>query len=210
MQTVIIADDHPITLLGVKAYIEKLGYTVLSTYDNGIQACNNIISLKPHIAILDLSMPGYNGLEVLEQIRKMNKTIKIIIYTMYHEKNLFEKAVRLGVNGYLLKDFAMQELESCLETLKYKNEWFSPKLQDSLIIKSTDSVYEIFLNLSPAEKKIVSLIAQEKSSKEIAELLFISEKTVENHRSHIIRKLPLKATKNALLIWALQNKEMLK
>jgi DNA-binding NarL/FixJ family response regulator len=206
MRTIILADDHPVTLNGMKAYLEKLGYLVLSIYDNGISAYNNIISLKPDCAILDLSMPGMNGLEVLQKIRTSNKSIKVIIYTMYHEKALFEKAVNLGVNGYLLKDFAMEELETCLDTLKFKSQWFSPKLNESLIIKETDSVKEKLLLLSPAEQKIVSLIATEKSSKTIAELLFISEKTVENHRSSIIRKLNLPNTKNALLIWALENK----
>ncbi len=206
MRTIILADDHPVTLNGMKAYLEKLGYLVLSIYDNGISAYNNIISLKPDCAILDLSMPGMNGLEVLQKIRTTNKSIKVIIYTMYHEKALFEKAVSLGVNGYLLKDFAIEELETCLDTLKFQPQWFSPKLNESLIFKETDSVQEKLLLLSPAERKIVSMIAEEKSSKTIADLLFISEKTVENHRSNIIRKLQLPNTKNALLIWALEHK----
>lgn len=206
MRTIILADDHPVTLNGMKAYLEKLGYLVLSIYDNGISAYNNIISLKPDCAILDLSMPGMNGLEVLQKIRTTNKSIKVIIYTMYHEKALFEKAVSMGVNGYLLKDFAIEELETCLDTLKFQPQWFSPKLNESLIFKETDSVQEKLLLLSPAERKIVSMIAEEKSSKTIADLLFISEKTVENHRSNIIRKLQLPNTKNALLIWALEHK----
>ncbi|HOZ52161.1 MAG TPA: response regulator transcription factor [Chitinophagaceae bacterium] len=207
MRSFIIADDHPVTLAGIKSYIEKLGNIVMSTYDNGISAYNNIISLQPDYAILDLSMPGMNGLEVLQKVRATNKSIKIILYTMYHEKSLFEKAVQLGVNGYILKDFALEELAVCLDTLKFKNEWFSPKLYESLIIKSSDSTQEKLLLLSPAERKILSLIADEKSSKTIAELLFIAEKTVENHRSNIIRKLGLSNTKNALLIWAIENKK---
>jgi DNA-binding NarL/FixJ family response regulator len=206
MRTVIIADDHPITLAGIKTFVEKLGYIVLSTYNNGTNAYNNIASLKPDIAILDLSMPGMNGLEVLEKVRKHNKTIKIIIYTMYTETTLFDKAVKLGVNGYILKEFAIEELETCLETLKFKKEWFSPRLNETLVFKETDTAQEKMLALSPAERKIVSLIAQEKNSKHIADMLFISEKTVENHRSNIIKKLQLPATKNALLIWALEHK----
>jgi DNA-binding NarL/FixJ family response regulator len=208
VRTFIIADDHPITLAGMKTFVEKLGYIVLSTYDNGINAYNNIVSLKPDCAILDLSMPGMNGLEVLEKTRAQNKTIKIIIYTMYTETTLFDKAVKLGVNGYILKEFAMQELETCLDTLKYKNEWFSPKLNETLIFKDSDTAQEKILLLTPAERKIVSLIAQEKSSKQIAEMLFLSEKTIENHRSHIIKKLNLGNGKNALLVWALDNRQV--
>ncbi len=103
MYTVIIADDHPMTLEGMKVYIEKLGHVVLKTCRDGIEAYNHISALKPHLAILDLSMPGMNGLEELEKIRAQNKTIKIIIYTMYTETTLFDKAVKLGVNGYVLK-----------------------------------------------------------------------------------------------------------
>jgi DNA-binding NarL/FixJ family response regulator len=209
MSTFIIADDHPITLAGMKTYIEKLGHLVLATYENGITAFNNIISLKPDYAILDLSMPGMSGLEVLEKVRAKNKSIKIIIYTMYTETTLFDKAVKLGVNGYILKEFAMQELETCLDTLKYKQVWFSPKLSEKLIFKESDTLQEKILSLTPSEKKIISLIAQEKSSKVIADMLFITEKTVENHRSNMIKKLNLQNNKNALLLWAIEHKDHL-
>lgn len=209
MSTFIIADDHPITLAGMKTYIEKLGHVVLATYENGITAFNNIISLKPDYAILDLSMPGMSGLEVLEKVRARNKSIKIIIYTMYTETTLFDKAVKLGVNGYILKEFAMQELETCLDSLKYKPEWFSPKLSEKLIFKENDTLQEKVLLLTPSEKKIISLIAQEKSSKTIADMLFITEKTVENHRSNMIKKLNLQNNKNALLLWAIEHKDHL-
>jgi DNA-binding NarL/FixJ family response regulator len=128
---------------------------------------------------------------------------------MYKETTLFDKAVALGVNGYILKDFAVQELEECLKSLAYKNEWFSPQLQEALIFKDSDTAQEKLLALTPAERKILQLIAQENNSKQIAELLFIAEKTVENHRSNIIRKLNLGSTKNGLLIWALEHKDAL-
>jgi DNA-binding NarL/FixJ family response regulator len=209
MRTIIIADDHPATLNGVKSFLEKLGYIILSTYDNGISAYNNIISLQPDCAILDLSMPGLNGLEVLEKIRATNKQIKIILYTMYHEKTLFEKAKTLMVNGYLLKDFALEELDTCLQALSTSQQWFSPKLSEALVFRTSDNLHEQLLLLTRSELKILSLIAAERSSKEIADMLFISEKTVENHRSHIIRKLQLPSHKNALLIWAIENKKTL-
>jgi DNA-binding NarL/FixJ family response regulator len=209
MQTFIIADDHPITLTGMETFIARLGYKVLATYDNGLNAYNNIMALQPDFALLDLSMPSMNGLEVLEKVRASNKTIKIIIYTMYKETTLFDKAVALGINGYILKDFAVQELEECLKSLAYKNEWFSPQLQEALIFKDSDTAQEKLLALTPAERKILQLIAQENNSKQIAELLFIAEKTVENHRSNIIRKLNLGSTKNGLLIWALEHKDAL-
>lgn len=205
MKTIVIADDHPITLNGIQLYVENLGYTVLNTYQNGLEAYIGIIELKPEYVILDMSMPGMNGLEVLEKIRTKNNDIKIILYTMYHEKSFFNKAQSLGVNGYLLKDFAIEELSICLEKVSAGENWFSPKLNETLIIKKHDTQMSKLLLLTASERKVLSLIAEDKNSKTIAELLFISDKTVEKHRSNIIKKLGLPNERNVLQRFALQN-----
>lgn len=206
MYSIIIADDHPITLNGIETYLKKRNYNVLGAYDSGLGALNNIKALKPDFALLDLSMPDYSGIEVLEEVRKVNTTTKIILYTMYKEKALFDKAISLGANGYLLKEFAIEELEFCLNQLKDNKTWISPKLIDYLNKSTNHSITnEIVSKLTPAERKIATLIAEEKNSKQIADLLFISEKTVENHRSKIIKKLGLPPSKNALLLWATKN-----
>lgn len=206
MKTIIIADDHPITLNGIKLYLESLNYTVIETFSDGKEALDGIISLKPDFGILDLSMPTMNGLEVLEKLRQSNTQTKIIMYTMYNENSFFDRAKALDVNGYLLKDFAIQELKICLEKINENKKWFSPKLQDNLLINKHDSVSEKLFSLTASEKKIISLIAKDYSTKKIAELLFISEKTVESHRSNIIKKLGLPNERNVLLRFALQNK----
>ena len=206
MKTIIIADDHPITLSGIKAYIENLGYHVLDTFQNGIDAYNGITQLCPDFVILDLNMPGMNGLEVLEKVRKENEEIKIILYTMYHEKSFLIKAKELGVNGYLLKDFALEELSICLEKINDDENWFSSKLDETLTINKHDSEMTKIMSLTPAERKILSLIGEDYNTKSISDLLFISEKTVEKHRSNIIKKLGLPNEKNVLIRFALQNK----
>ena len=206
MQTIIIADDHPMTLNGIKLYVENLSYKVLNTYQNGVDAYEGIIIQNPDVVILDLNMPKKNGLEVLEKVRESNSTIKIILYTMYHEKSFLTKAQNLGVNGYLLKDFALEELSICLEKISENENWFSEKLNDALIIKKHDTEMTKILSLSAAERKILSLIGQDYDSKKIAELLFISDKTVEKHRSNIIKKLGLPNERNILQRFALQNK----
>lgn len=205
MKTILIADDHPITLNGIKLYVEQLGYEVVKTCQNGLEAYNSIIELHPEFVILDLNMPQMNGLEVLEKVRIENESIKIILYTMYHEKSFLVRAKKLGVNGYLLKDFALEELSICLEKVGANEEWFSPKLDETLIIKKHDSEVEKILTLTASEKKILSLIAKDHNTKIIAELLFISEKTVEKHRSNIIKKLGLPNERNILQRFALQN-----
>lgn len=205
MQTIIIADDHPMTLNGIHLYVENLNYRVVATYPNGTDAYNGIIDLNPDIVILDLNMPVMNGLEVLEKIRKEDTSTKIILYTMYHEKSFLIKAKSLGVNGYLLKDFALEELSICLEKVSAGENWFSPKLEETLIIKKHDTEMTKILSLTAAERKILSLIGKDYTSKSIAELLFITDKTVEKHRSNIIKKLGLPTERNVLQRFALQN-----
>ncbi len=208
METIIIADDHPVTLNGISHYVESIGYKVIGQYNNGISAYNNILALQPHYCILDISMPGMSGLEVLKNIRAKTKSLKIILYTMYHDVALFEKAKNLGINGYVLKDFALEELKVCLTQLRFKKQWFTPRLNENLVSLAVRGRDEKYALLSAAEQKITELIAKRKSSREIAEQLFISEKTVENHRSNIIKKLNLSGTKNSLLLWAIDQEHM--
>ena len=128
---------------------------------------------------------------------------------MYHEKSFLTKAKELGVNGYLLKDFALEELSVCLEKVIADEEWFSPKLEATVTISKHDSEKTKIMLLTPAERKILQLISKDHNSKLISELLFISEKTVEKHRSNIIKKLGLPNERNTLQRFALQNKNLL-
>ena len=123
---------------------------------------------------------------------------------MYHEKSFLIKAIVLGVNGYLLKDFATEELSICLDHISDKN-WFNAKLEETVTIKKYDTEAEKILSLTAAERKILALIAKDYNSKMIGELLFIADKTVENHRSNIIKKLGLPNERNILQRFALQN-----
>lgn len=207
MKNIIIADDHPITLNGMKTYVETLGYNVINTYSDGLEAYHGVRSLNPDICILDLNMPRMNGLEILEKLRQENKSIKIIIYTMYQEKVFLMKAKELGANGYLLKDFALEELAICLEKINNDEDWFSTKLDESTTIKKYDDEKTKIMLLTASEKKILSLIASEHSTKEIAEMLFVTEKTIEKHRSNIINKLGLPNERNILMRFAIRNKD---
>jgi DNA-binding NarL/FixJ family response regulator len=205
MKTIIIADDHPITLNGIQLYVGNLGYKVVKTCKNGSDAFSSILNLKPDFAILDLNMPEMNGLEVLEKIKQLDRNIKIILYTMYHEKTFFNKAVSLDVNGYLFKDFALEELSICLEKLSNGENWFSPKLIETLTIKKFDNETSKILLLTISERKILKMISNDFNTKTIADMFFISEKTVEKHRSNIIKKLGLPNERNILQRYALQN-----
>lgn len=201
---ILIADDHPFTLAGTKSFVESYGYKVVDTCTNGISALNLINLHNPDIAILDINMPGMDGLDVAKKIQESKLRTKIILLTMHKETTIFKKATEYGIYGYILKEHAQSELEICLIEVCKGKKYFSTYLEDDLLNnKNTENNPLEHLLLS--ERKIVELIAQQKTSKQIAELLFLSEKTVEGHRSKIIEKMGLPKVKNALLMWAIQN-----
>ena len=206
MANIIIADDHPFTLIGTKTFVESLGYSVIDLCNNGISAYNSIIANRPAIAILDMSMPGMNGIEVLEKLRQQKSITKVVLLTMHNEVSIFTHAQKLGAKGYLLKEFAAHELENCLTAIQQDECWFSPELSRMLIMDNPGTSEDDKVSmLTFTEKKILGLIAEQHTSKEIGSALFISEKTVETHRRNIIQKLSLPQEKNALLLWAVNN-----
>ncbi|MBX7240569.1 MAG: response regulator transcription factor [Bacteroidia bacterium] len=203
MTTFLIADDHPFILIGTKTFVESLGYHVSETCTNGLTALNLILSKKPDIAILDISMPGISGLELLERLRKEQVTTKVILLTMHNEMSVFIKAKELGAKGYVLKENTTEELSDCIQQVLSGKTYVSSRLNAYTSPEGEENNPGDTLTF--AERKIIKMIAEQRPSAEIAEMLFISERTVEVHRRNIIRKLQLPKEKNALLIWALKN-----
>ncbi len=201
---ILLADDHPFTLQGTKSFVESYGYRVLDTCSNGVSALNLITLHHQDVAILDINMPGLDGLEVAKKVQESKLKTKIVLLTMHKEMTVYKKAMQYNIYGYVLKEHAQTELEKCLLALKKGNRYVSEFLEDDLVVDNQKEVTELN-QLTLAERKIVTLIAQQKTSKQIAEMLFLSEKTVEGHRTTIIEKLGLPKEKNTLLIWAIQN-----
>lgn len=205
MAKILIADDHPFTLMGTKAYVQGLGHFVCELCSNGISAYNTILQKQPDIALLDVNMPGMNGIELAEKLQSAQPKTKIILLTMHKERSIFQRAQALGVKGYVLKEFATDVLDECITAVLQGKTWASRELTNHLQIDSEHDTNAL-AKLTFAEKKIIELIGLQHANKKIAELLFISEKTVENHRSNIIKKLGLPNERNALLVWAMQQK----
>ena len=199
---ILIADDHPFTLLGTKNFVESLGYNVDFLAENGIVAYNYIIANQPNIAILDINMPGMDGLEILEKISKLKMATKVILITMHKEMTILRRANEFGVSGFILKENALDELQNCLLTVLNGQQYLSKNLFKDLLLDKTQVIDDQISRLSFTEKKILELIAKQKTTKQISELLFIAEKTVEGHRTNIIKKLDLPKEKNVLLKWA--------
>lgn len=205
-QHFIIADDFPLTLLGTQVLLDGMGHHVLGSYNNGLSAWNAIQKYRPSFVILDISMPEMDGIDVAEAIRDAGMETKIILLTSHKEKSIFQRADELSINAYLLKQYALEELEECINQLSKPNvtKYVSPKLKYEL---EADVAYlkgETMNKLTFSEKKIFELIIAQKTTKEIAGLLFLSEKTIEAHRAEIIRKLAITPGKNALLKYAAQ------
>lgn len=199
---ILLADDHPMILQGTKFYLESKGYVVGDICSNGVTAFSLIDRNRPAVAILDISMPKMSGIEVAKKIQENNIPCAIILLTMHNELNIYKKALEYGVKGYLLKNFSNDELDACLQKVLNGESYFSPQLDSELIKNKNHSELE---SLSVMERKIVELIGKQNSNKQIGELLFVSERTVEWHRRNIIDKLNLPKEKNILMKWALQN-----
>ena len=201
---ILITDDHPFTLQGTKSFVESYGYKVIDVCSNGISAFNSIQLHSPDIAILDINMPGLDGLDVAKKVQENRLKTKIVLLTMHKEMTIYKKATEYGIYGYILKEHAQTELKKCLHEVKKGNRYVSEFLENDLFVDNKKNNDELS-KLTLSERKIVELVAQQKTSKQIAELLFLSEKTVEGHRSNIIEKLGLPKEKNTLLIWAIQH-----
>jgi len=206
-KSIIIADDHPLLLKGLSDFLIEKGYNFIGRAINGREAFNLINKLKPDIAILDIQMPYMSGIEIAKKCNSNNIKTKIVLITFHKEKELYEQAKDLNIFGYILKEFALEEIENCIQTVSEGNPYFSPKIKE-LLAKSTVDDDALSL-LTPSEKKILKLIAKDKTNKEIASLLFISYRTVEKHRSNIITKLKLEQKTNSLLIWAKDRQDKL-
>lgn len=203
---IIIADDHPFTLEGTKLFVSHLGHHVIDTCSNGITAMNAIRSKLPDIAILDINMPGMDGLDIAVLVQQEKLPTKLIFLTMHKEVTVFKKAMYHGAFAYILKEHAQNELEAGILACAENKVYVSSDLKLELNTKTSTQVLD---QLTFSERKIVQLIAQNKTSKQIGETLFLSEKTVEGHRSKIIEKLGLPKEKNALLAWVMRNQELL-
>lgn len=206
-KTIITADDHPLLLKGLNDFLLEKNYNIIGSAADGREAYNLIVQDKPDIAILDIQMPFMSGIEIAQKCKTNNLDTKIILITFHKEKALFEKAKKLNIFGYILKEFAIEEIESCLQTVSEGKHYMSPKINP--LIKSNNSQNDVIEKLTPSEKKIIKLIAENLTNKEIAGLLFISPRTVEKHRSNIISKLKLDHKTNSLFLWATEHSEQL-
>jgi len=210
MLRLLVADDHEIVRRGLQALLKaQPGWEVCAEAANGREAVEKAKVLKPDIVIMDLAMPELNGLEATRQIRKTVSNAEVIILTMHESEQVVREVLDAGARGYILKSDAGRDLVAAVESVSRKMPFFTSKV--------AALVLEAYLNgrtgpgpddrrrLSPRESEIIQMLAEGKSTKEVAVKLGISVKSAETHRSNIMRKLDLHSVSD-LVRYAIRNK----
>lgn len=205
-----IVDDHPLLRHGLRDFVaQNSRFKIIGEASNGEEALQNLGSLKPNIVILDIDMPRLNGLDTLRAIREQSFPIKVVILTMYKEEDMFNAAMDLGARAYLLKENAATDIVAALEKVDRGETFFSAMMLEAGQRRS-NRVRELLTSkpqiesLTPAERRILKLVGEDLTSKEIADRLKLSVRTVDNHRQHICNKLKLHGT-HSLLKFAFDN-----
>ncbi len=211
--SVVIADDHPLFLAGIRQAIEGVPtLEVVAEASDGAAALCEIETRRPDLAVLDIRMPNLTGLQVLREMHQKNLATDVIFLTMYDDEETFNEAMDLGVMGYVSKESAVIDVVTAIDTVVRGRHFLSPSLMDLMVARRAQpalGIRNMPLNaLSPMERKVLKLIAESKTSKEIAEAFFVSQRTVENHRAHIGTKLNIHGS-YSLLKFALENKSRL-
>jgi DNA-binding NarL/FixJ family response regulator len=208
--SVLIVDDHPLLRHGLRDVVARSSrFKVVGEASSGEDALKQIADLNPRIVILDIDMPGLNGLETIRAIRELSFPVRVMILTMYKEEDMFNAAMDLGAKAYVLKENAATDVVAALEKVDLGETFISPMMFEAGQRRS-DRVRDLLLSkpqiesLTPAERRILKLIGEDLTSKEIASRLKLSVRTVDNHRQHICDKLNLHGS-HSLLKFAFDN-----
>jgi DNA-binding NarL/FixJ family response regulator len=197
MIKVMLADDHHIVREGLRSLLEKQGdMEVLGEAQNGREAVRLCRQLRPDIVIMDISMPDLNGMDATRQILADSQTVKVVALSMHSDKHFVDGMLRAGVKGYLLKDCASEELIQCIHAVSAGRVYLSPAITPMIVSEFVNPTPRDCLSATPElsarEREILQMIAEGRSTKKIADSLFISVKTVESHRKKIMDKTGVK------------------
>jgi DNA-binding NarL/FixJ family response regulator len=191
---VVLADDHAVVREGVKLLLEMEGFEVVGQAADGLEAVRLVRELNPDIAVLDRSMPLLNGVDAAREIRRAFPEARLILLTMDTDENHLLEALRAGFRGCVLKSYAARELIQAIRAVMRGGTYLHPGLSH-VVVEAYLSKSEAQPDpLSPRERQVLQLLAEGKKTREVAELLCISVKTAESHRTRIMKKLGIKET----------------
>jgi DNA-binding NarL/FixJ family response regulator len=197
---IIIADDHVMFRKGIMSILEKnKDFVVIGEAGDGLELLELLKKVTADMVILDISMPHLRGIEATEEIKMISEDVKVLILSMHKDKEYVRSAISAGAEGYLIKEDADTELFTAIEKIRQDGRYLSPLLLDEI----TDNLFEMNKKgqllqeeeqLTTREREVLKLIAEGLSNKDIADRLFVSVRTIEHHRAHIMRKLNIKST----------------
>jgi two-component system response regulator NreC len=196
--TILLADDHAIVRQGLAKVLENgERLKVVGEAKDGREAVNKACQLKPNIVLMDISMPILNGIEATRQIKKMCPQTKVIILSMHSHDRYIGELLKMGASGYLIKDSTGSDIINAIDAAMKGDVFLSPSISRLVVEnfvsskKKQSSREELYANLSNREREVFQMIAEGRSTKDIADILFVSISTIKTHRAHIIEKLQI-------------------
>jgi DNA-binding NarL/FixJ family response regulator len=209
---ILIADDHELVRRGLAALLQSHeGWEVCAEAKDGREAVDKARQLKPDVVILDVGMPNLNGLAATRQLMQQDAELKVIVLTITDSDQVIREALDAGARGFVLKSDAARDLVTAVEAVQRNRMFFTPRVNDMVLAGFLDrrengSTVESpkLPRLTPREREVIQLLAEGKSSKEVASLLNLSTKTAETHRSNIMRKLGIHSIRD-LVVYAVKN-----
>jgi DNA-binding NarL/FixJ family response regulator len=201
MVRILLADDHDVVRRGLKVLLqERSGWEICGEAMSGREAVDLAREMQPDIAIIDLMMPGLNGLETTRQIRKVSERTQVLVFSMHHNEALVHDVLGAGARGYLLKTDAERQVVTAVETLLQRQSYFSAQISETVLEGFLRSGHQAVSGeqasaqrLTPREREVIQLLAEGHRNKKIAQKLAISVKTVETHRTALMRKIGVRS-----------------
>jgi DNA-binding NarL/FixJ family response regulator len=190
----LLADDHAVVRHGLRALLEKEGFQIVGEGCDGHDAVRLASSVRPDIAILDISMPLLNGLDAARELKKISPTVKAILLTRHDEPQYVTEALRAGVKGYVLKSQAATDLVEAIHQVGRGGIYLSPNISHAVVDAYLSKTQPAADPLTPRERQVLQMVGEGKSTKDVARLLGISTKTAESHRARLMRKLDIHET----------------
>jgi DNA-binding NarL/FixJ family response regulator len=199
----LIADDHAIFAESLRLYLEKK-YTVIGLVNNGLSLVEEALRLRPDVLIVDVGMPFLNGLDAARRIRKQAPNIRLVFLTMQDDPNLAAAALEVGPVAFVLKHSAGTELLKAIDYVLHDKAYLTPRLRADDWVAARERAQQFSKELTPRQRDVVQLFAEGRSMKQIADVLHLSQKTVEFHKHHIMQSFNLKSNPD-LVLFALRH-----
>jgi DNA-binding NarL/FixJ family response regulator len=192
---IVLAEDHALVRAGIRALLEKIpGVEILAEVNDGLEAIKTANTTHPDLVLMDIAMKGLNGLEATARIIKEGLGTRVIILSMYATEEYFQQALQAGASGYLLKDADRGELELAIKTVSRGEQYLTPavaKYAMDAYLQRTEGEISPLAKLSPRQREILQLVSEGKTTKDIAQRLNLSVRTVESHRADIMDRLDI-------------------